>query len=277
MAFVIDIHTHAFPDHIALKAIPALEQEGGIKAYLDGTVAALLDSMDRSGIQQSVLCSIATKPEQFDPILQWSKTIRSERIEPFPSLHPKDPQLLEHLEMMHAEGFKGVKMHSYYQDYFLDDARLFPLYERMSQLGMILVIHAGYDIAFSRVRRADPGRIVEVCRQFPDLKLIATHLGGWDEWSDVRDLLAGKPIYMEISFALDFLDQKRIREIMLAHPAEYLLFGTDSPWTDQATTLKLLTKLKLPNTLFEQIISGNARRLLGIPAVEPDSGQSSAP
>ncbi|MDR2551102.1 MAG: amidohydrolase [Desulfobulbus sp.] len=263
MAAVIDIHTHAFPDDIARKAIPALEKEGGIKAYLDGTVAGLLDSMDRSGVQRSVLCSIATKPEQFDPILQWSRTIRSDRIEPFPSLHPEDPQLLEHLETIHAEGFKGVKMHSYYQDYFLDDVRLFPLYERMSQLGTILVIHAGYDIAFPRIRKADPGRIVEVCRQFPGLKLIATHLGGWDEWSDVRDLLAGKPIYMEISFALDFLDQKRLKEIMLAHPAEYLLFGTDSPWTDQATTLKMLARLKLPDPLFERIVGGNACRLLG--------------
>ena len=71
--------------------------------------------MDRSGIDQSVLCSIATRPEQFFPILEWSKAIRSDRIIPFPSLHPADPQLLEHLQVIHDEGFKGVKMHPYYQ------------------------------------------------------------------------------------------------------------------------------------------------------------------
>lgn len=267
MADTIDFHTHAFPDPIAKIAIPALEKEGGIKAYLNGTVTALLASMDRSGIERSVLCSIATRPEQFTPILEWSKEIRSERIEPFPSLHPEDPQLLEHLQLIHDEGFKGVKMHSYYQDYFLDDARLNDLYAKMSALGTILVIHAGYDIAFPRIRKADPERILEVCRQYPQLKLIATHLGGWDEWADVRRLLAGEPIYMELSFALDFLDQKRIRDILLAHPPEYLLFGTDSPWSDQATTLKMLARLGLPEPLFEQIASGNARRLLGLTAV----------
>ena len=115
MAGYIDIHTHAFPDPIAKVAIPALEREGGIKAYLDGTVAGLLASMDRGGIEQSVLCSIATRPEQFAPILEWSKEIRSERIVPFPSLHPADPDLLAHLQMIHDEGFKGIKMHSYYQ------------------------------------------------------------------------------------------------------------------------------------------------------------------
>ena len=263
MAGAIDIHTHAFPDHVAVNAIPTLEKEGGINAYLNRTVAALLASMDRAGVEQSVLCSIATRPEHFEPILEWSKAIRSERIEPFPSLHPEDPQLLEHLQMIHDAGFKGVKMHSYYQDYFLDDYRLFELYERMSELGTILVIHAGYDIAFPRIRKADPQRILDVCRQFPKLKLIATHLGGWDEWADVRALLTGEPIYMELSFALDFLDQKRIREIILNHPPEYLLFGTDSPWTDQATTLKMLSRLGLPEELFAQIVRTNARKLLG--------------
>jgi uncharacterized protein len=259
---VIDFHTHAFPDPIAKVAIPTLEQEGGIKAYLDGTVSALLDSMDRSGIEQSVLCSIATRPEQFAPILEWSKQIRSERIVPFPSLHPNDPDLLAHLQLIHDEGFKGVKMHSYYQDYFLDDPNLDELYERMSALGMILVIHAGYDIAFPRIRKADPRRILAVCRRFPRLKLIATHLGGWDEWADVRALLTGEPIYMELSFALDFLDQEQIRDILLSHPPEYLLFGTDSPWTEQAATLEKLAKLALPEPLFGQITGDNARRLL---------------
>ena len=262
MAGFIDFHTHAFPEHMAPAAIASLEKEGNIKAYLDGTVSSLLTSMDRSGVDQSVLCSIATRPAQFTAILEWSKAIRSERIIPFPSLHPADPQLLEHLQDIHDAGFKGVKMHSYYQDYFLDDDKLSPLYMKMSDLGMILVIHAGYDIAFPRIRRADPLRIFTVCRRFPDLKLIATHLGGWDEWEDVRRLLTGKPIYMELSFALDFLDQTRLRDMLLSHPPEYLLFGTDSPWTDQATTLKMLGKLGLPEALFEQITRSNARRLL---------------
>jgi predicted TIM-barrel fold metal-dependent hydrolase len=264
MAGIIDIHTHAFPDQIARFAIPTLEREGNIKAYLNGTVADLLDSMDRSGVERSVICSIATRPEQFQPILEWSNAIRSDRIIPFPSLHPRDPDLLDHLQLIHDLGFKGVKMHPYYQDYVLDDVNLFALYERMSELGLILVIHAGYDIAFPRVRRADPQRIVDVCRQFPELRMIATHLGGWEEWDEVRTILTGEPIYMEISFALDFLDQIRLRDILLHHPPEYLLYGTDSPWTDQATTLKMLKKLGLPDLLFEQIVSTNPHRLLDL-------------
>lgn len=262
MAGVIDFHTHAFPDQVAASAIPALEREGGIKARLDGTVAELLRSMDRSGVEASVLCSIATRPSHFLPILAWSRLIRSERIIPLPSLHPDDPQLFEHLRLVHAEGFAGIKMHSYYQNYRLDDARLADLHGTMAELGMLLVIHAGYDIAYPRVRMADPERILAVSRQFPDLKLIATHLGGWDEWDAVERLLVGQPIFLELSFAHEHLEPARMRRILLAHPADYLLFGTDSPWTDQAASLDLLRRLKLPSPLFERIVGANARRLL---------------
>lgn len=264
MAGIIDFHTHAFPDQIAASAIASLEHEGGIKAWLDGTVADLLCSMDRSGIETSVLCSIATRPSHFQPILDWSRMVRSERIIPLPSLHPDDPQLLEHLRIIHAEGFLGIKMHAYYQDCAIDDPRLCDLYALLTELGMLLVIHAGYDIAYPRIRVADPERILAVCRQYPDLKLIATHLGGMDDWREVRRLLIGQPIHMELSFAVNDLEPGTLREMLLAHPADYLLFGTDSPWTDQADSLDLLRRLDLPEALVERITVTNAHRLLGL-------------
>ncbi len=260
----IDMHAHAFPDKLAASAIPALEREGDIKAHLDGTVAALLTSMDKSGIAASVICSIATRPGQFDAILSWSEAVRSSRIIPLPSLHPRDPELLPRLRRVHALGFKGIKMHPYYQDYFLDDPHLDSLYAALAELGLILVIHAGYDIAFPRVRRADPERIRRVCRRFPGLRLVATHLGGWEEWTDVRRFLTGEPVYMELSFAPDFLDRESLMDILLAHPSDYLLFGTDSPWTNQEASLGLLRRLDLPPELFARIVSGNARWLLGL-------------
>jgi len=263
MAEYIDFHTHAFPDQIAPMAIQALEKKGNVKAYLDGTVDDLLSSMDRAGIERSVVCSIATRPEQFQPIFAWSQSIRSERIIPLPSVHPMDSEAFAHLQQIKEQGFIGLKMHPYYQDFFLDDPQLMDLYRRISELDLLLVMHTGYDIGYPRIRRADPERILNVVREVPELRLITTHLGGWDEWTDVRNLLTGKPIYMEISFALDFLDQIRLRELIENHPPEFILFGTDSPWADQATTLKMLSKLGLDATLFNRIVRENGLELLG--------------
>lgn len=264
MAGYIDFHTHAFPDYIAATAVPALEKKGNIKAYLNGTVSDLLGSMDRSEIEQSVVCSIATRPEQFQPILDWSVSIRSERIVPLPSVHPADPDRFEHLQQIKDLGFVGLKLHPYYQDFFLDDEELMEFYGKIKELGLLLVMHTGYDIAYPRIRRADPERILNLLQLVPGLRLITTHLGGWDEWDDVRNLLTGLPIYMEISFALDFLDQIRLRDLIVNHPPEYILFGTDSPWADQATTLKMLSKLGLPEDLFARIVRENAMTLLSL-------------
>ena len=87
---IIDFHTHAFPDDLAARAVSALEKGAGVPAMLDGKVSSLLKSMDRAGIERSMVCSIATKPAQFQKILDWSKAVRSSRIIPFPSIRPAD-------------------------------------------------------------------------------------------------------------------------------------------------------------------------------------------
>lgn len=76
MEGIIDFHTPVFPDEIAERAIIILEREGNIKAKLNRKVSSLLSSMDAKGIEKSTVCSIATKPSQFDSILSWSKKIR---------------------------------------------------------------------------------------------------------------------------------------------------------------------------------------------------------
>ncbi len=73
----------------------------------------------------------------------------------------------------------------------------------------------------------------------------------------------GEPVWMELSFALDHLEAERVRRILLAHPADRLLFGTDSPWTDQAASLERLRQLRLPVELLARISGANASHLLG--------------
>jgi len=262
MTQIIDFHTHAFPDELAAKAIPYLEAEGDVKAFLNGTIDDLLRSMDRSGIARSVICSIATRPKQFRSILEWSKQIRSDRIVPLPSVHPTAADLSEQIRIVAEEGFIGIKLHPYYQEFSIDEDRLSPLYEALIQHNLLVVMHTGYDIAYPRIDICGPTRVLNVIDAFPDLKLVTTHLGAWDDWQAVRKLLIGKPIYMEISYALDFLEPKIARKMITSHPAEYILFGSDSPWSDQSNTLRLLQELNLDQQLFAKITRINAEQLI---------------
>jgi predicted TIM-barrel fold metal-dependent hydrolase len=258
---IIDFHTHAFPDKLAASAIPYLEAEGGVTAFLNGTTSDLLLSMDRAGIDRSVICSIATRPHQFRSILDWSKSIRSERLIPLPSVHPDASGLEEQIRAIAGEGFIGIKLHPYYQDFRIDEEKLSLLYELLIRYNLLVVMHTGFDIAFPRTDLCGPGRILNVVEKFPGLKLITTHLGAWDDWDRVQKLLIGRPVYMEISFALDFLEAQVAREMITNHPAGYILFGSDSPWSDQKKTLQLLKQLGLDPALFDRITGGNAEQL----------------
>ena len=259
---MIDFHTHVFPDGIVAGAISALEEKSGVKAALDGTIADLRRSMHKNGISHSVVCSIATSPKQFAPILEWSKGLMADDITPLPSVHPASPTALNEIQTIHDEGFKGVKLHPYYQDFFLDEKRLLPLFNHIATLGLFVVIHAGYDIGFKEEERANPSQIKNLLQAVPTLKLVAAHLGAWKQWDEVARELIGQDVYLDLAFVLDFLDHGQAITMLKKHPQDRILWGSDSPWEDQATALATLRSLRLGDALEEQILETNGRKLL---------------
>lgn len=260
---IVDIHTHAFPDAIAERAMRHLSDAAQVPAYLDGTVSALIGSMDGAGIDRSVVASIATKPSQFESILNWSRAIASDRIIPFPSIHPGDPEWSDRIDDVADQGFAGIKLHPYYQGFNVDDEGLLPFYAKLQTRGLVVLMHAGFDMAYDRTRCAEPARIARVNAQFPELKLVAAHLGAWEDWDEVRRHLIGRRIYLDTSYSLPFMSKDAARELIMAHPADYVLFGSDSPWEDQNAALQQLSALDLPEECLGAILGNNALRILG--------------
>jgi predicted TIM-barrel fold metal-dependent hydrolase len=260
---ITDFHTHAFPDAIAEKAMTRLQEGCSVQAVLDGRISSLLDSMDRANVGRSLICNIATKPSQFEAIMNWSRQIRSERIIPLPSIHPDDPDALEHISQVKAEGFPGIKLHPYYQEFSLDEDRIKPIYERLCSEDLLVLCHTGFDIAFEYYRIADPARIAAVKEQYPRLKFITSHLGAWDDWQEVEKHLIGRQIYIEISLSLEFMSDADFKRLLETHPADYILFGTDSPWADQAAAIRRLGKIGFSDELMDKMLRTNSARLLG--------------
>jgi predicted TIM-barrel fold metal-dependent hydrolase len=261
---IIDFHTHAFPDALAEQTVPKLCAFAGVKAVLDGKVYSLMAEMDRLGIEAAVILTIATKVSQFDSILSWCRSVASKRLYPFASVHPHDPGVVEKIDRVHEAGLKGIKLHPYYQGFVFNDPGMFALYRRVEERGLILLAHTGFDLGYRHDRVADPPKILEVAQAFPRLKLVTSHLGGWQDWESVEQHLLGKPIYMEISYSFPFIGVERARRFLHAHPSEYILFGSDSPWGSQEDTLRTLEELKLGEELNRRIRYRNAARLLGI-------------
>lgn len=259
---IIDFHTHVFPNHIAFKALEKLQAAAKTKANTQGTITSLLQSMDRAGIDTSIICSIATRPGQFDNILQWSETIQSPRIIALPSIHPDETAVEQKLSQIREKGFLGIKMHPYYQDFFLNESRLTPIYDSLIQENLLVVMHTGYDIAFEYDDRVTPRPIAELISRYPALKLITTHFGAWSAWDEVEKHLIGKPVYIETSLALQSISSEQAKRMFRAHPPEFLIFGSDSPWEDQKESIARIKALNLGKELEKRIFYENARNLL---------------
>jgi predicted TIM-barrel fold metal-dependent hydrolase len=262
---IVDFHTHAFPDAIAPLAMEKLtDKAAGWDPFHDATVGGLLASMDHAGIDISVIASIATKPSQLRPILDWSKKIISGRIVPFISVHPDASDNVAILDEAKESGIKGVKIHNLYQGFDIDDPRLFPIYEAIAERDLIMLFHAGNDPAYDDCSGGGPDRIRLVHERVPELHIVAAHFGGWRIWEEVLDQLAGIDVYLEVSFTVGQIKDQLWNRIFDAHPKDRILFGSDSPWADQKAYLDLFNAVPMPDDVRGRILATNALALLGL-------------
>lgn len=263
---IIDFHTHAFADALAPRAISALQSVSqNIRACTDGTIAGLRAEMRASGVAASVVANIATKPLQFAPILEWSKSVAADDIIPFGSIHPGNPDPAGAVEQLVAAGLRGLKIHPFYQDCAVDDERWFPLYDAWQQTGLPLLFHAGFDVAFGDSNLAHPFRFKTVRKNFPKLVIVMAHMGAWKAYQDFLDDMCGQEVYIDTSCSAGLCPLETAREILRRHGAEHILYATDCPWGTQQAHLDFVRAFCPDEDRQELILGRNAARLLRLP------------
>ena len=262
---LIDFHTHCFPQKIAQKAIDKLSfVSGGLEYHTDGTVEGLKQSMQKNGVDISVVLNIATNATQQKNVNDFAASINNEKdIFAFGSVFPDAEDALYELERIKAMGLKGVKLHPDYQGFYVDDPKLKPIYKKISELNLITVFHAGFDYGFAPPYKATPERLKAAISCF-DSPVVAAHWGGLNCNQEVLDLLAGENVYFDISFGYSMLPRYYAEKILEKHGADKILFGTDTPWHTPKMEMKLLNNLEIPTSELEKICSGNAKKLLEI-------------
>lgn len=259
---VIDFHVHIFPDQLALRAIPKLAQGAGIPAFLDGTLGQLQRSLAWAKIDRAVLQPVATRPEQVAQINCWLAELRSQKIDAFAAIFPGAKTWEQDLDRIVEQGFRGVKLHPDYQNFFVDDEQLVPFYRRIFQNGLYILFHAGVDIGLPPPVHCTPQRLRRVVDEFGGERIIAAHLGGWQMWEQVEKYLLGQSLFLDTSFSIPFLGKKQARDLILAHGPERILFATDSPWAPQLSSIEQVRGLGLEPEALEAILGGNGERIL---------------
>ena len=261
----IDFQTHTFPARIAAPAIKKMQASSHAAAFLDGTGPALMASLQKAGLDRAVVLPVATNPA---------------KVQSMNDLSLRQPDWRQELDRIAAAGLRGIKLHPVYQGVDFDDVRYLRILERAGELGLIIVTHAGDDIGFPGVVRCSPAMIARACRQVGRVPLVLAHMGGWKNWDEVMELLSDTGVYLDTAFSLGRItpsepDAYTPQELQLLDAAVFcnmvrrfgskrVLFGTDSPWTDQAASVAQIEALPLIRAEKDEILGGNAQRLLGL-------------
>ena len=263
---MIDFPVHAFPDPVAQKAIPTLSAtSGGVVPAYDGTIASLKRHLTENGVDKAVILNIATNTHQQKKVNDFAISLLSdEQLVPFGSVHPESPDALSELERLKAAGIRGIKLHPDYQNFFVDEERLFPIYEKAAELGLITVFHAGVDIGYPEPVHCTPERLARVLDRFGDAPVVAAHFGGYLLWDSVLEHLCGTKVYLDTAFSYGKIPPDYAKKILAAHDSERILLGSDMPWSTAANEVRLIRALGLSEQTVEKILSINAKRLLGI-------------
>lgn len=260
---LIDFHTHAFVDQLAPRAVASLSAaSGGLVPRTDGTCRGLLNNMDECGVDHAVLLPIATKPSQQTRINDWAAELNQDRLSVFGSIHPDAPDALDELERIKSLGLLGVKLHPEYQNFLVDEERMKPIYKKIASLGLITVFHAGMDIGFMPPAKATVDRLIRALPAFDGAPVVAAHLGGYNEWDEVLAKLCSLPVYLDTSFCFGRIQRPLAQAIVEKHGCDHILFGTDLPWSDAKSELRLIHSLDLSDADRDKILGSNAERLL---------------
>ncbi len=264
---IIDFHTHIFPDKIAARSIEALSKVSGVKAATDGTLIGLLDSMDRSGVNLSVIMPVVTKPSQFESVNTFAAKVNEQyagRLLSFGGIHPDSEDYKSELNRIKELGLPGIKLHPDYQGVMIDDVRYMNIIEYADALGMIIMVHAGIDIGLPEPVHCPPDKARKVLDALHPKKLVLAHMGGWKQWEEVYEYLAGQQVYLDTAFCFDYMEQDMFMKLCKKHGTDKILFATDSPWSDARRDMEVIKELPLSDADKAAIFSGNAKKLLNI-------------
>ena len=266
---IIDFHTHIFPDKIAQKTIDFLSSKGGIPAFSDGTKQGLLSRMEEAGVDVSVTLPVLTSPSQFDSVNRFATDINQEfvnekrRLISFAGIHPECEDIDGKMAFIAKSGFLGVKIHPDYQETYINDEGYVRILECAAEYGLIVITHAGVDVAYSDVH-CPPHLALELIRRVPYAKLVLAHMGGVDMFDKALDLLCGENVYLDTAYVLRFVGEEKFKKMLERHGEDKILFASDSPWSDIRGDVDILRSFDISNTAKEKIFCENARALLKI-------------
>ncbi|MDR2530221.1 MAG: amidohydrolase family protein [Oscillospiraceae bacterium] len=267
---IINAHCHVYPAKIARKAAANIglfygyevpEFQGGDP----GTLEALLYEGREAGLSGYCVSGAATSPAQVQPtndslllLLHSPLLSPGESLFCFGTVHPEFNGVESELQRIQAAGALGIKLHPDCQRFNIDDRSAYTIYESAQALRLPILMHLGDESHdFS-----DPRRLVKVCSDFPNLRFIAAHLGGYRDWQNGLLLRGLENVWFDTCSSQSILPPETAVNQIRAFGAERCFFGSDYPLWSVKPELEAFLKLGLSDRENELILALNFKRFI---------------
>jgi predicted TIM-barrel fold metal-dependent hydrolase len=292
---IIDSHCHIYPEKIARKAAENIGRFYGypvpdfaaelasappgfpLSAEPLAEAAATpepgsLDTMLRigtdAGIDTFVVSGAATSPKQVTSVndyfidlaanQQSAKTFGKTLI-CYGTMHPDYNDIQGELQRCKNSGLRALKLHADCQAFNIDAPGAYNIYEAAQSLDLPILMHLGDETH----DYSAPYRLVKVCKDFPHLRFIGAHLGGYRDWDNALLLKGIDNMWFDSSSSQSILEPERVVRQIRTFGANRVFFGTDYPLWIAKNELNAFLALPLSDAEKEGILSLNYSNFIG--------------
>ncbi|MDD2980505.1 MAG: amidohydrolase family protein [Hespellia sp.] len=259
---MIDFHVHIFPERIAGRTLEALACVSHYVPFTTGTASGIMESAKEAGIETSVLLPVLTSPKQFESVHRFAMNFLDGPLLSFGGMHPECADYKEKLHQIKSWGFRGIKLHPDYQNTFFNDIRIQRILSFASELGLIVVTHAGMDPAYPDCIHCTPKMIADVLDNVAPQKLVLAHMGGFQDLPGLEEYVIGRDVYLDTAMSFGRMTDADFVRISRKHGIDKILFATDSPWSGQKESVAHLKQMDLTEEEQQKILQNNAKNLL---------------
>ena len=238
----------------------------------------MLLEFDMVGIDRAVVLPVDATTAQNATIYTNEQIVElcrmSDRFIGFASVDPHHPDAVGQLtHAIRDLGLRGLKLDPALQEFYPDDRKLYPLYERAAELKIPILFHAGMSFhPKSRLKYGHPLRFEDVVFDFPSLNIVLAHLA-WPWVVDVVAMAIKYPnLYVDTSATFfdnprDFLRYAMTQQVPLTvwerSLRNQLVFGSNNPRIETKAAARAIRGLGFSQGCLELIFRKNAERLLG--------------
>jgi len=278
---IIDFHTHVFPPQIKKNRQRYIDNDPCFAILYSNkeaklaTADELIDSMDKAGIDISVIVNIGWTTHELcvetnDYILE-SIARYPKRLIGFCSVQPQSiGAAVAEIERCARGGAKGIgEMRPDMQLFDLRDEEIMtPLVEALREHQLIFLTHASEPVGHDYPGKGiiTPDMLYPFITRYPDLTIVCAHWGGglpfYALMPEVKQAMQN--VFFDTAASPFLYTPQVYPQVSQLVGADKILFGSDYPLLAQTRLLGEINSTDLPEEAKELILSGNARRLLGI-------------